>query len=293
MKPMLRPNASGNRRAICEAIELPLGMTFMSTEVHQPATSLEAGRKPHFHGLCEIVWFRRGGGEFIAEGWQRKVSPGSAVYVPSMRRHDYHLQAGVKEWVLVQFYPYLLDKLNDSRLSQALSAEICVRPDPRQAERLDMLLKWLTETASEPASDHLALRLLGLVLNLMVDSPREMPDMGDPERDAMDRLRPALDEIHQNPGADHSITSLAGRCGLSGPYFSRQFTRLMGMGFVAYLRNYRLHLAAQRLLSDGCPVSVIGYDLGFLNSAYFSTAFTQRFGVAPREYRRMMERRWS
>jgi AraC family transcriptional activator of tynA and feaB len=52
--------------------------------------------------------------------------------------------------------------------------------------------------------------------------------------------------------------------------------------------NRRLDLCAQALQSTGDDEKLagIGYSWGFTDHSHFSTAFKQRFGVSPGEYRR-------
>lgn len=55
-----------------------------------------------------------------------------------------------------------------------------------------------------------------------------------------------------------------------------------------YIRNRRLDLCAEALRhgSGELKLSALGYDFGFSDASYFSSAFKARFGVAPGEYRK-------
>ena len=55
-----------------------------------------------------------------------------------------------------------------------------------------------------------------------------------------------------------------------------------------YIRNRRLDLCAEALRHAGgeLKLSALGYDFGFSDASYFSSAFKARFGVAPGEYRK-------
>src|SRR3546814_16417163 len=80
-------------------------------------------------------------------------------------------------------------------------------------------------------------------------------------------------------------------CNLSPAYFSRRFKRVFGMNFTDYVRTYRLHLAARRILTTGAPVSDIDYGLGFASPSHFTARFHERFGETPRDYRQSVRRR--
>ena len=280
-----------NIRPICEAVELPAGVSVMADLVRHPDSAAESLPAAHFHGLCELVWFRQVDGDCFTESWQGPLSPGNAVFVPSMQRHDFHLAAGAKQWVLVQFDPYLLGRMADPALQEHLTQSLCVRPEPAQAARLEMLLDWLVDVCQAGHADLQAMRLLELALSLVAASPRDTRSVVSADAEKLDRLRGAFDLIHRDPGAAVTLASAAALCNLSPAYFSRRFKDLMGTNFNAYLRHYRLHLAAQRLLTTAAPVSRIAYELGFENAAYFSASFTRRFAMSPRDYRRTMQQR--
>jgi len=61
-----------------------------------------------------------------------------------------------------------------------------------------------------------------------------------------------------------------------------------GLVVAQYIKNRRLDLCAQELraTSDEGKLAGIGFSWGFADHSHFSTAFKQRFGVSPGEYRK-------
>ncbi|VFS57305.1 Transcriptional activator feaR [Kluyvera cryocrescens] len=61
-----------------------------------------------------------------------------------------------------------------------------------------------------------------------------------------------------------------------------------GLVVAQYIKNRRLDLCAQALQSahDDEKLAGIGYRWGFSDHSHFSTAFKQRFGISPGEYRK-------
>ena len=61
-----------------------------------------------------------------------------------------------------------------------------------------------------------------------------------------------------------------------------------GLVVAQYIKNRRLDLCAQvlRATGDNEKLAGIGYSWGFADHSHFSTAFKQRFGVSPGEYRK-------
>ena len=80
---------------------------------------------------------------------------------------------------------------------------------------------------------------------------------------------------------------IASESGMSVRSLYRMFA---GKGLVVaqYIKNRRLDLCAQALrsISDDEKLAGIGYSWGFTDHSHFSTAFKQRFGVSPGEYRK-------
>ena len=64
-----------------------------------------------------------------------------------------------------------------------------------------------------------------------------------------------------------------------------------GLVVAQYIRNRRLDLCAQALRSAAGQEKLagVGLDWGFADHSHFSTAFKQRFGMSPSEYRRQYQ----
>ncbi|MFP2201486.1 transcriptional regulator FeaR [Enterobacter ludwigii] len=80
---------------------------------------------------------------------------------------------------------------------------------------------------------------------------------------------------------------IAAQSGMSVRSLYRMFAD-KGLVVAQYIKNRRLDLCAQvlRSASDDEKLAGIGYSWGFSDHSHFSTAFKQRFGVSPGEYRK-------
>lgn len=80
---------------------------------------------------------------------------------------------------------------------------------------------------------------------------------------------------------------LASETGMSVRSLYRLFAD-KGLVVAQYIKNRRLDLCAQALLNarDDEKLAGIGYRWGFSDHSHFSTAFKQRFGMSPGEYRK-------
>lgn len=80
---------------------------------------------------------------------------------------------------------------------------------------------------------------------------------------------------------------IAAESGMSVRSLYRMFAD-KGLVVAQYIKNRRLDLCAQmlRAASDEEKLAGIGYSWGFTDHSHFSTAFKQRFGLSPGEYRK-------
>ena len=96
----------------------------------------------------------------------------------------------------------------------------------------------------------------------------------------------ALTAIHEQPGEDWTVDSLAQHIGMSRSRFADRFSRLMGIGPMKYLADWRLQKALVMLDEDRTSVQEIALLSGYQSAAAFSRAFTNKFGSPPTAYKR-------
>ena len=84
-----------------------------------------------------------------------------------------------------------------------------------------------------------------------------------------------------------SVSHLADICGISVTTLNRLFRDRFGKSPKQYWDKIRFGHAAKALATSDLPVKEVGFDNGFGNPLYFSTAFKKHFGVSPSEFRRL------
>jgi len=82
-----------------------------------------------------------------------------------------------------------------------------------------------------------------------------------------------------------TVKTLANIANMSESNFYAVFKKQMGISPIAYLNNYRLSVAADRLFDTSDTISEIGYSVGINDPLYFSKLFKKIYGMAPKEYR--------
>lgn len=99
------------------------------------------------------------------------------------------------------------------------------------------------------------------------------------------RLGRALTAIFERSAEPHSLESLAAIAGMSRSSFAAHFHAAFDRSPMDLLREVRLRLAAQLLLTSELPVKAMAVRVGYDSRSHFSRAFKQFFGCAPAEYR--------
>jgi two-component system response regulator YesN len=96
----------------------------------------------------------------------------------------------------------------------------------------------------------------------------------------------AMDYVRDNYGDQElTVDKICGVLGVSSAYFSTTFKKETGRTFIAYLTDYRMEQAVQRLIENDDKTYVIAAQVGYADPAYFSYVFKKKFGVSPTRYR--------
>lgn len=99
----------------------------------------------------------------------------------------------------------------------------------------------------------------------------------------LDRLTKLLEEELDNP--DLNVDQMALSLGFSRTALYHKIKGLTGLSPNDFVRNYRFKCAGELLLDSSAQLVEIAERTGFSSYSYFSKAFKQHFGVAPKAYR--------
>ncbi|MGW7617047.1 GlxA family transcriptional regulator [Streptomyces antimycoticus] len=98
-------------------------------------------------------------------------------------------------------------------------------------------------------------------------------------------LRRVLDEVAENPGANHTLSAMARKAGVSVRHMTRLFDEEVGTTPARYVEQVRLE-AAQVLLETGDDaMAVVARRTGFGSPESMRRAFVRHLGVTPGAYR--------
>ena len=97
----------------------------------------------------------------------------------------------------------------------------------------------------------------------------------------------ALRLLHAEPAAPWTVSSLAGRTGVSRSTLAKRFADMVGEPPLTYLTRWRMTLAADMLAErESATVAEIARAVGYADAFAFSAAFKRIRGLSPSEFRR-------
>ncbi|MEV0148045.1 MULTISPECIES: AraC family transcriptional regulator [unclassified Nonomuraea] len=139
--------------------------------------------------------------------------------------------------------------------------------------------------AGSAAARELVLGAVEEVLVLATASTRHPGEESGDGRGGDPRVGRALALIAAEPGAPHSVASLARAVALSPSRFAHLFTSETGTPPMRAVRQARVRHAARLLEATDMDVGQVAAASGFVSPFHFSRAFRQEYGLPPRAYR--------
>lgn len=183
-----------------------------------------------------------------------------------------------------------LNEAGRALLLGALPPVAHVRASGTAADRLRaVLLRLFDEATGDRIGSAFATRQYGQLLLLEVlrayvgraDLPPGLLGLLTDER-----LRPALELMHAEPGRAWGLEELARAAAMSRTSFAERFREVAGVPPLTYLNRWRMLLAQRALRVDNVRVGELASELGYGSESAFSTAFKRVVGESPLRYRR-------
>lgn len=97
----------------------------------------------------------------------------------------------------------------------------------------------------------------------------------------------AISYIRGHLNAQLSVGEVCGAIFTSPGHLTKSFRREVGVTVARFIEDLIMQEAQQLLLSTDQTVGVISQCLGFCDQFYFTRRFSHRYGLTPREYRKL------
>ena len=184
---------------------------------------------------------------------------------------------------------FVFDAANEQLLTGLLPQIVYVSATTPASEQLRALLAMNEAESSTPGpgSDFVIGRLMELILVEILRSRSFGQDQAQPGllsglADAITAR--ALVAMHSNVAQRWTTAKLARLCGTSRSALGARFTRVVGLGPIEYLQQWRIALAKEELRRGTRNIGEIALHVGFQSGSAFSTAFTRTVGCSPSQF---------
>ena len=98
-------------------------------------------------------------------------------------------------------------------------------------------------------------------------------------------IKEAIIFIANNYQHDLSVSEIAKHCNISRTHLSRLFNEELATSPSQYLIKFRLNKASELLKNNTLSIKDIAEEVGYSNQFNFSTAFKNKFGISPMQWR--------
>lgn len=100
-----------------------------------------------------------------------------------------------------------------------------------------------------------------------------------------ERLGRVVDTVLEDPGAPHTVESLADTAAMSRSAFAEQFSASFERSPMSFVNHVRMQRAAQLLKVGQLSMDEIAKNVGYASRSHFSRAFRDHAGMPPAEFR--------
>lgn len=123
------------------------------------------------------------------------------------------------------------------------------------------------------------------ILSLLAKSYQHSAVFQKPTHPIPPLLIHAIDYIEQNYNWV-TVSDISKSLRISRSQLYLLFKKNYNLSPQQYLLQYRLNIARQALLSDGCTIHEIALSIGYSDSLTFSKIFKKYYGISPQNYRK-------
>lgn len=236
-----------------------------------------------------VAFANRGRGLVVQDGRELELTPGSFTLYDTSRPYELHFSEDFHQTILKLPQEQLQQRVGDT---ERLSATVFSSEEP--VSRLAFGFATSAAKAAVQLSPEAGAILAGQIIDLLslACSSRLVSDMrpASSHRSAMLlRLKSFIQENLSDP--DLTIADAAKAMGVSTRYVNG-LLEAEQTSFRRYTLTRRLEMCRRQLRDAALmhlQISQIAYSWGFKDMAYFSRSFRSRFGLPPREWRRIAQ----
>ena len=246
----------------------------------------------HCHSCYELFYVQSGECRFLINDHIQDLRAGDFIMIPPMVLHYTRYVFGpcVRTVVLFRRQDINADVQECMPGRERFFSETGVFqvPEDRRSQA-EACLKEITDEDVRSDACSTALRRCSLERLLLLCSrvcrflPGSISDIQTTDQQILNAAR-YISEHFMQPITTRDVAQAVG---FSPNYLSRKFRISAGIGLHEYIVFVRLHHAAQELISTDDSITTIALRCGFSDSNYFKDSFKRKYGITPRQYRKL------
>lgn len=249
----------------------------------------------HWHTEMELIVIKKGEGMVSVNLTPYKVTAGDIVVVLPGHLHSiYAYKDASMEYENILFIPDMLksrttDSCNLDCLNPLLNGYVDfpkrIHPKVTYYDSIQACIQQMDDLSRDkPAGYQLGIKgcLMMLLFHLYTNNTKVTQVK---TKKSLEKLKLVLEYIHNNYQNPITIEEIAEVCYYSPSHFMKFFKETMGCGFIQYLNDYRLTLAANLLKTTDDSILDISEQTGFENLSYFNRLFKRKYNRTPTVYR--------
>ncbi len=255
---------------------------------------------PHYHNICEIIYFISGEARYFLHNKCYSVGKGSIVFVDSFEMHKAIYSMEKSERVLILYHPsvgQLGQPLKSPDIFNILNESLCncrliTLPEKLQQYMQEIVRNMLVHYDSSSRYRDSYLYAYFIIFLTQIAEYLLSNDVKNPEIPDDTRVSSVLTYINQNLGNNISLDGISSHMSMSKYYLCRLFRQYTGLTIVEYVNQKRIIEAEMLIGMHKYSITDIAGMVGFNNLSHFEKVFKSITGVTPRHYKKSIAGRY-
>jgi AraC-like DNA-binding protein len=235
----------------------------------------------HIHDRCEIYYFIEGDADYLVEGSEYPMKPGSLLLMRPGEAHRTRLNStGTYERYAINFPMGLFDAIDPGRNIMKPYTDRGLGKDNHyyRPEYKGLFEKICDE---KKGAEDRSIFLYSALLQIMLDIGEEFAGRIKPRSSRHKTLSSGIIEyVNAHLSGDLSVESIAGHFYISPSQLTRIFKEYIGAPPWEYITAKRL-VRAREMISDGYSAGEAAEKCGFGDYSSFYRAYVKRYGISP------------
>ena len=231
----------------------------------------------HEHPFYEIMYFNKGGSEFVIENRQYEIKEGDVLLI---KPGNHHFQRRIfdteNSLYCLGFHP---DRIESRDLAEELFDRGHHFAIGKDNALTHLMIAGREKLKQNKADSEIFLKsICEAAISILSDADMRREKSKEIKNESVNKI---IKFINENLASIKHTEDITSALFFSESYLRTIFKREMGIGIMKYVRNKKL-LLADRMLRAGKKPTEIYSECGFLNYSSFYRAYLSHFGTSPK-----------